>query len=71
MAIRTFLEEYDFSGKTIVPFCTSLAEGIGKSEKNIKKLCPDSKMLKGLALSTERKDVSNSVSKWLKKIGIK
>lgn len=69
MAIHSFLEEYDLSGKTVVPFCTSLGEGISKSEKNIAKLCPDSKVLKGLSLETERKDVSGSVKKWLKKIG--
>ena len=69
MAIHSFLEEYDLSGKTVVPFCTSLGAGIGKSEKNIAKLCPKSKVLKGLSLETERKDVSGSVKKWLKKIG--
>ena len=36
--IDTFLESYDFSGKTIVPFCTSGGSGIGTSVKNIKKL---------------------------------
>lgn len=68
MAIHSFLEEYDLSGKTVVPFCTSLGAGIGKSEKNIAKLCPKSKVLKGLSLETERKDVSGSVKKWLKNV---
>ena len=40
--ISTFLESYDFSGKTIVPFCTSHSSGIGSSASNLHALCPDS-----------------------------
>ncbi len=40
--ISTFLESYDFSGKTIVPFCTSHSSGIGSSADNLHDLCPDS-----------------------------
>jgi hypothetical protein len=40
--ISTFLENYDFSGKTIVPFCTSSSSGIGSSAKNLHSLCADS-----------------------------
>lgn len=39
--ISTFLESYDFSGKTIVPFCTSHSSGIGSSDTNLHGLCPD------------------------------
>lgn len=40
--INTFLESYDFSGKTILPFCTSHSSGIGSSADNLHILCPDS-----------------------------
>ncbi len=40
--ISTFLESYDFSGKTIVPFCTSHSSGIGPSVDNLHSLCSDS-----------------------------
>lgn len=40
--ISTFLESYDFSGKTIVPFCTSHRSGIGSSADNLHALCSDS-----------------------------
>jgi flavodoxin len=40
MAVFTFLESYDFSGKTIVPYCTHEGSGLGSSERDIKKL-PD------------------------------
>ncbi len=40
--INTFLESYDFSGKTIVPFCTSGGSGVGKTDEILRALCPDS-----------------------------
>lgn len=40
--ISTFLESYDFSGKTIIPFCTSHSSGIGSSADNLHSLCSDS-----------------------------
>jgi flavodoxin len=46
MPVFTFLEEYDFSGKTIIPFCTHEGSGMGRSEKDIAKLCPKATILK-------------------------
>ena len=71
MAVLTFLEAYDFSGKTIVPYCTHEGSGMGSSERDIKKLCPNAKVLSGLAIrdgsvSKADKDVSN----WLKKLDL-
>lgn len=40
--ISTFLESYDFSGKTILPFCTSHSSGIGSSADNLHVLCSES-----------------------------
>jgi flavodoxin len=42
MALFTFLEKYDFSGKTVVPFTTHEGSGLGRSIQDIKKLCPSS-----------------------------
>lgn len=50
MAVFTFLEHFDFSGKTIKPFCTHEGSGMGRSEKDIKGLCPNAKVEKGLAI---------------------
>lgn len=50
MAVYTFLESYDFSGKTIIPYCTHEGSGMGSSERDIKKLCPNAKVLSGLAI---------------------
>ncbi len=40
--IDTFMESYDFSGKTLIPFCTSGGSGISGAEKSMKELCPPS-----------------------------
>lgn len=44
--ISTFLESYDFSGKTIIPFCTSHSSGIGSSADHLHDLCPDTAVWK-------------------------
>lgn len=45
--VYTFLESYDFEGKTIVPFCTSASSGIGSSATNMRDLAPDANWLSG------------------------
>lgn len=69
MAVFTFLEEYDFSGKTILPFSTHEGSGLGSSERDIRKLCPGATVLPGLAIrsgSVGRAD--QLVANWLKSI---
>lgn len=69
MAIFTFLESYDFSGKTIVPYCTHEGSGMGSSERDIKKLCPDAKVAAGLSIiggNVQRAD--KDVANWLKRL---
>lgn len=39
--ISTFVESYDFTGKTMVPFATSGGSGMGRTVDELKKLCPD------------------------------
>ena len=69
--VRTFLSEYDFSGKTIVPFCTHEGSGLGRSVTDISKLCPKSTLLDGVAIrGRDVKTAQNKVSEWLQKIKI-
>ena len=68
MVVFTFLESYDFSGKTIIPFCTHEGSGIGSSERDIKKLCPDAKVLSGLAIrGGSVNSADNIIKSWLLK----
>ncbi len=45
--INTFVESYDFSGKTLIPFATSGGSGMGKSAEELKKFCPDAEWKAG------------------------
>jgi len=66
MAVFTFLESYDFSGKTIIPFCTHEGSGLGNSERDIKKLCPNAKVKSGLAIrGGSVKSADNLLKSWI------
>jgi Flavodoxins len=72
MSVFTFLEEYDFSGKTIIPFCTHEGSGLGHSEKDIAKVCPKAAVAKGQAIhGSGVNGAKNDVESWLNKVGIK
>ena len=67
--IYTFLESYDFTGKTIVPFCTSQSSGLGSSDRNLHPLCPSTTIWKDgrrFAGGTSKDEIAN----WLQKTGI-
>lgn len=71
MAVFTFLEKYDFSGKTIIPFCTHEGSGIGRSVTDIAKLCPTATVAHGLAIrGGEAKTAQNKISGWLRQLGM-
>lgn len=66
MAVFTFLEAYDLMGKTIAPLCTHEGSGMGRSESDIKKLCPGATVLKGLAIQgTHVGEAKNKIAEWL------
>ena len=45
--INTFLESYDFAGKTIIPFATSGGSGMGKTNEKLQPSCPGAKLVEG------------------------
>ena len=69
MALHTFLESYDFSGKTIIPFCTHEGSGLGSSVKNIEKLCPKAEVINAIAFhGGSVKNAREGVEKWINQI---
>ena len=71
MAVFTFLENYDFAGKTILPLCTNEGSGMGGSENDIRKTCKGADVKKGLSVTGSQ--VANSgeaVKKWLSVNGL-
>ncbi len=67
MAVSTFLEHYDFSGKKIFPFATHEGSGLGGSINYIKKICPEAEVMDGLAIhGAEAAQGAVQVERWLK-----
>ena len=65
--IDTFMEQYDFSGKTVVPFATSGMSGIGESGKNMNALAPGAKVVEGkrFANSVSEGELAGWAKEWL------
>jgi flavodoxin len=71
MPVYTFLEEYNFSGKTLAPFCTHEGSGLGHSVADIRKMCPKATVRDGLAIrGGEVNNAQDDVSGWLREIGM-
>jgi flavodoxin len=69
MAFFTFLEQYNLSGKTIVPFCTHEGSGLGRGPVDLAKLFPNSTILQGLAIRGSAAGRSqNDVTNWLRRL---
>lgn len=67
MAVATFLEAYDFTGKTILPLCTNEGSGMGSSENAVRKYAKGVKLKKGLSiLGSQAFNSKGTVEKWLK-----
>jgi flavodoxin len=66
MAIFTFLESYDFSGKVILPFCTHEGSALSSSIEDIKKIVPTAIVKEGLAIRGSKVSESDQlISTWL------
>ena len=80
--MKSFLHQYNLSGKTVIPFNTNAGYGVGSGFQTIKELCPHSKVLEGfeikagaerdgqyLVIKDEKaKEAEAKVKKWLEKI---
>ena len=82
--MKSFLHQYNFSGKTIIPFNTNAGYGVGSGFQTVKELCPNSKVLEGFEIKggVERdgvffvikdekaKEAAAEVNKWLEKLQV-
>ena len=68
MAVWTFLDGQELSGKTILPFCTNEGSGMGSSERDLKRLCPGADIRPGLAIhGSAVPQARAAMEKWLEK----
>jgi len=65
--IDTFMEAYDFSGKTVVPFATSGGSGLGNSSKNMQALAKGAKVVEGKRFNVRasQDELEQWASKWV------
>lgn len=72
MPLYTFLEEYDFSGKTIIPFTTHGGSGLSRTVQTIQELQPDAAVVEsGLSISRNNvPDAQSEVSDWIAGLNI-
>ncbi|MEK6781436.1 MAG: flavodoxin [Bacteroidota bacterium] len=82
--MKSFLKQYNLSGKTIVPFNTNGGYGIGSTFDTVKELCPNSTVVEGFSIKggverdgilfvmegDKEKQAQLEVKKWLQKIGM-
>jgi len=82
--MKSFLHQYNLSGKTVIPFNTNAGYGVGSSFQTVNQLCPNSRVLEGFSTKggierdgimfvmqgNKEVQVSNEVKKWLQKINL-
>jgi len=82
--MKSFLNQYNLSGKTVIPFNTNAGYGLGSSFQTVRELCKNSKILEGFSIQggierdgkllviKEQKavDAETEVKRWLKKIKV-
>jgi flavodoxin len=80
--MKSFLSQYDLSGKTVVPFNTNAGYGIGSTFETVKDLCPKSNILEGFSIKggierdgilfvmegEKERQARDEIKKWLQKI---
>ena len=71
MAVFTFLEAFDFTGKIVLPLCTNEGSGMGGSERDIKHTCPGVEVKRGLSVTgSQAANSRGAVQKWLSANGL-
>ena len=82
--MKSFLHQYNLSGKTVIPFNTNAGYGVGSGFKTVKELCSNSNILEGFSIKggIERdgvlfvmkdeklKEAETEVKEWLRKIKV-
>lgn len=82
--MKSFLHQYDFNGKTVIPFNTNAGYGVGSGFETVKEFCPNSKVLEGFSITggierdgvyfvikgEKAKEAEAEVKRWLQKIKV-
>lgn len=66
--INTFLETYDFSGKTVIPFATSGGSGMGNTNENLSASCPNARILQGKVFKSDA--TASDFAQWIDSLNL-
>ena len=71
MPVFTFLETYPVGDRTVIPFCTHEGSRFGRSERDLRRLCPQARILKGFEVRGSRVgQARGDAEAWLREIGM-
>lgn len=71
MILYTFFDDYDLSGKTIAPFCTSGGSGLVNTVNSIREAEPDAEVAEGLHINgSAASDPDQAVGEWLDRLNL-
>lgn len=71
MAVFTFLEQFSWEGKTILPLCTNEGSGMGKSEQDLQKICVGANLKKGIPIrGSAVSEAKPAIEAWLRDCGV-
>lgn len=71
MPFFTLLERYPMAGKTVIPFCTHEGSRFGRSERDLRSLCPQARLLEGFEVRGSRvSGAEKDVAEWLTGLGL-
>ncbi len=71
MLIYSFIESYDWNGKTLIPFCTSGGSGFGRSLEKLPDSAPGANILEGLHVSgSSVESASDEIASWISGLNI-
>ena len=68
--VRTFLDVYEYEGKTIIPFATSGGSGISEAQAWIQAACGDAHVVDGLLVESRGEAAEKEIAQWLSELGI-
>lgn len=71
MPFFTLLERYPMAGKTVIPFCTHEGSRFGRSERDLRSLCPQARLLEGFEVRGSRvSGAEKDVAEWRTGLGL-
>lgn len=71
MAVFSFLDNYDFTGKTVIPFCSHGTGGVGRSIRDLKEAVPQGEFLEEIGIyRQDTEEARLEIQKWVRELDV-